>query len=142
MARIKQGKKRHGINVERVIDANLNRAREAVRVVEDTERFVFHDRAASVLLRAIRHQLDIISRSLYDALVMARLSTDDCGRTNASARFDSPTDIERANMRRAQEAVRVLEEYARLVQPAMCAQFQSIRFKLYDVEKKIHDRQA
>lgn len=41
----------------RILDANLNRAREALRVMEDIARFALNDAALSGELKAIRHDL-------------------------------------------------------------------------------------
>ena len=44
----------------RILDANANRAREALRVVEDYCRFVLDDRFLSGELKRLRHDLTAI----------------------------------------------------------------------------------
>jgi hypothetical protein len=67
--------------VLRVLDANLNRAREGLRVLEDTARFVWEDKKLFAELRELRHALDLATRSAYPKLVLARGSAEDMGRT-------------------------------------------------------------
>ena len=43
--------------VRRIIDANLNRAREGLRAVEEYARFVVEDAAATERLKTLRHDL-------------------------------------------------------------------------------------
>lgn len=116
--------------VLRMIDANLNRAREGLRVVEDVLRFIFDDSELSTLARQLRHQLSI------DNDLHFRQSETDVG-----SGFDPRSDNDdiygliRANMRRSQEAVRVLEESKKILKQDL--NFQQIRFDLYELEKKI-----
>jgi thiamine-phosphate pyrophosphorylase len=116
--------------VIRMIDANLNRAREGLRVVEDVLRFIFDDSELSTLARQLRHQLSVDNDLLF------RQSETDVG-----SGFDPRSDNDdiygliRANMRRSQEAARVLEESKKILKQDL--NFQQIRFDLYELEKKI-----
>ncbi|MBP9699429.1 MAG: thiamine phosphate synthase, partial [Elusimicrobia bacterium] len=73
-------------NIFRVLDANLNRAREGLRVLEDTARFVWDDRALFSSLRRARHGLDKATRSAYPRLVAGRESAKDMGRRMAEGK--------------------------------------------------------
>ncbi len=42
-------------NFLRIIDANLNRLREGIRVVEDIFRYVYNDKELSTKLKKLRH---------------------------------------------------------------------------------------
>ena len=129
----------------RLIDANLNRAREAVRVVEDQIRFGLDDAAAYKTLREIRLGLGAGAALLgveQSALLAARRSSHDVGREAAHRKTkNSPTttatEIVARNFARLQEALRSLEETARAVRPAASAKFQSWRFAAYDLQQSV-----
>lgn len=121
----------------RVIDANLNRAREGLRVIEDTARFVEENSAAFKDLRAARHKLDKITRTFYKDLLKQRDSRSDEGRTIKEAKTRKGIDaLLSANFRRVEEALRVLEEYGKLIAPGAAPEFKKIRFKAYTLEKE------
>ena len=72
--------------VLRVLDVNLNRAREGLRVLEDTARLVWEDKNLFEELRAVRHGLDLAARAAYPRLVAARDSASaTSSASNASA---------------------------------------------------------
>ncbi|PIZ12946.1 MAG: hypothetical protein COY53_07320, partial [Elusimicrobia bacterium CG_4_10_14_0_8_um_filter_37_32] len=64
-----------------LLDANLNRAREGIRIVEDTARFVLNKPDYFYQLRSLRHRLDKITRKIYPLLVSARDTQVDPGRS-------------------------------------------------------------
>ncbi len=117
----------------RLLDANFNRAREALRVLEDLVRFRFHDGASQAALRAARHRLGAMERRWGRALVGARDSRGDAGREAPTERRADAREVAAANFRRAQEALRVLEE---------CGErgAAGVRFSLYDLEKAFDAR--
>ena len=125
----------------RVIDANYNRAKEAVRVTEDIARFYLKDQGLTNRFKRVRHDL---TRSLlgfgvpYRSLVEARNSWEDVGRRGFIRDKKRPgwRDLAVANLKRAEEASRVLEEFSKMVQPKRAASFQRIRFRLYELEKE------
>ncbi len=124
----------------RMIDANANRAREGLRVVEDVLRFVRVDAALSGEARRLRHVVTAAVTALGPArtLLAARDARSDPGRARwrGGTRQDAGALL-RANFRRAQEAVRVLEEGARLALKAGPARrLQAIRYRLYALESR------
>lgn len=123
--------------VARLLDANLNRAREGLRVVEDTARFVWNDAALYRRLRNLRHALHAATALSYKALVTARDSKNDAGRTVAEKGRKNLGAVISANLRRAQEAARVLEEYGKVFSPKAAAEFKRVRYELYCEEAKI-----
>jgi thiamine-phosphate pyrophosphorylase len=138
MARAEAGRRRAaGVppSVYRVLDANLNRAREGLRVLEDTARFVWDSPDLFRSLRSLRHALDRAARAAYPKLVSARDSERDEGRTVPEKGKRDLRGLVAANFRRAQEALRVLEEYGKVVSPGSAAVFKKVRFKLYAAEK-------
>jgi thiamine-phosphate pyrophosphorylase len=119
----------------RVLDANLNRAREGLRVLEDTARFVWERPKVFAALRALRHELDRVTRRAYPKLVAARDSGSDMGRRRPERARRDARGLVAANFRRAEEAVRVLEEYGKVFSPAAASRFKAIRYRLYAAEK-------
>lgn len=124
-------------SVLRLLDANLNRAREGLRVVEDTARFVWNDAGSYKRLRLLRHRLQKLTASRYKLLVSGRDSENDSGRRLKEGSRSSIGSVASANLRRAQEAVRVLEEYSKVFSPGAAGGFKRIRYRLYVEEKKL-----
>lgn len=127
----------------RVIDANLNRLSEGLRVLEDIARFILDDAATSERLKNLRHDLIRVTPATKAKLVAARDSAGDVGRgkeaSSGHIRKDA-IDLVAANAKRAQEALRVLEEVIRLpgIPPELAErEFESARYTLYDIEKEL-----
>jgi thiamine-phosphate pyrophosphorylase len=120
----------------RIIDANLNRLREGIRVIEDVCRYIFNDLEASKKLKNLRHSA---RTSLFDECLNARDSEHDCLRptTQEESARDSAKTLLIANFKRAQEAARVLEETIKLFNPIEAEMFKSIRYELYLMEKTV-----
>ena len=125
----------------RILDANFNRLREALRVVEEYYRFIREDEEICVKLKAMRHSLADMEKTVgQTSLLDSRDTESDCfastSRPEEMGRADAET-ILRANFKRAQEACRVIEEYAKLsaeTEPvSRCAK--ETRFSLYAMEK-------
>lgn len=121
----------------RLLDANLNRAREGLRVVEDAARFVWEDPKRYRRIRNLRHRLHELTAARYKDLVKHRESETDTGRRIKEAGRSSVSAVVSANLRRAQEAVRVLEEYSKVFSPHAAGEFKKIRYQLYIEEKRI-----
>jgi len=126
----------------RIIDANANRAREALRVCEEITRFILNHRTFSSRLKALRHNITAIIKKFPVSakhLLGARESINDVGK--ADTIFPKKkTALEQVlirNMKRAQEATRVLEEFSKIVSKKRSSEFQKIRFSLYTLEKNI-----
>ncbi len=125
----------------RVMDANFNRAKEALRVCEDISRFFFQSRAVSTELKTLRHQLTRILLKFpatYREWLEARDSARDIGKNRwiRDAKKTSFRAVWISNLKRAQEALRVMEEFSKVVSPPRCYDFQRMRFALYELEKK------
>ena len=120
----------------RVIDANLNRAREGLRVIEDTARFVEDNAVAFTSIRAIRHALEKITRGIYPELLRHRDSLADSGRVIKEGKREGIKPLLSANFRRVEESLRVLEEYGKIVSPSAAPKFKKLRFQTYILEKQ------
>ena len=126
----------------RILDANYNRAKEALRVAEDLARFLMEDKILTAKFKKLRHDLTKILLRFpvsYRRLVAARDSVEDVGKK--SLIHDTPgrtrwQDLLTANLKRAQEAMRVLEEVSKVVAPRESGSFQHLRFSLYELEKR------
>lgn len=126
----------HKIKILRIIDANYNRLRDGIRVIEDTLRF-YYDSPDYLLLRDLRASVLRMVSKTYPSLVTARSSGSDIGRASTQKKHKNVEALLRANFSRCSEALRVLEEYSRLVSPSKCAGIKKIRFRLYELEKKV-----
>ncbi len=129
-------------NIYRIIDANLNRAREGIRVVEEVARFYYNNAKLSSQFKTLRHDLTKVAKKSFDQdlLLSFRDSLKDVGADSMSGLEKKRADmhsIVQANLRRSQEAARVLEEFGKLVNPDSARSFKRIRFKLYILEKEI-----
>lgn len=124
----------------RIIDANYNRAKEAMRVAEDVARFHLADARLTNLFKRLRHDLTraLLTLKIPDRkLVAARDSEEDVGRRSLILDKKNPRwkDLLLSNLKRAEEASRVLEEVSKMAAPKRAAAFQRIRFRLYELEK-------
>ena len=120
-------------NTLRLIDANLNRLREGIRVVEDIFRYVYNDKDTSSKLKSLRH----LSRlSNYIELLETRdIKNDVLKESIKSEQNRSNLDsILIANFKRAQESSRVLEEFCKLDSIEDSENFKYIRYELYNLE--------
>lgn len=124
----------------RIIDANYNRAKEAIRVAEDISRFYFRDARLTSRFKRVRHDLTkalLGFKVSYRRLVEVRNSKEDVGRSGLIRDKKHPgwKDLLLSNLKRAEEAARVLEEFSKMGGPRKTSSFQRIRFRLYELEK-------
>lgn len=132
-----------GRNVYTLIDANVNRAKEGLRVIEDIARFLLADKKISPKLKSIRHIVDTGVKKIpegYSFLLRNRYSENDVGRHTAGkselAR-GSISDLLASNFKRVQESFRVLEEVTKLVSAPAAVIFKELRYKTYGLEKEM-----
>jgi thiamine-phosphate pyrophosphorylase len=122
----------------RIIDANLNRLTEGLRVVEDVVRFGLDRPGLLRSVRAVRTRVGKDTRKLRRQAIACRDSEADAGRGD---RFDRTkrrnlADVLMANFKRAEESCRVLEETLKVEEPKLGAKLKQARFRLYDLEKQ------
>jgi len=123
---------------ERIIDVNLNRLSEGLKVAEDVIRFAAERPGVLRSIRSLRVRVGRETARLRQRVISNRRSEADPGR---AAKFDRTTrkglaDVLSANFRRAEEASRVLEEILKVAEPALSGRFKAVRFRLYDLEKR------
>jgi thiamine-phosphate pyrophosphorylase len=124
--------------VSRIIDANINRVTEALRVIEDIFRYYFDDPGLQQGLKDLRHC--IASTLDQDRYIVHRDSLADVGFSSIGAREyerESLHDVIRSNMKRSQEGLRVLEEIFKLESKSAALEMKRLRYALYDIDKKI-----
>ncbi len=120
--------------IHRLIDANLDRGREGLRVLEDWARFGLDRADLVVRIKDLRQRLGLLHHPSYK---QARHTATDC-----SAGLAHPAQGQRrgadavmaANAARVQEALRVLEEFGRLIDTALASEAATLRYELYDIE--------
>lgn len=126
-------------NILRIIDANINRAKEGCRVCEDIMRLAINDKNNTLKLKKIRHQVSSIinaSGIKQFEIIRHRNSVADIGKkTRINNPRNKTADIFIANSQRIKEAIRVLEELFCIFDDATSKRFQNLRFKFYNVEK-------
>ncbi|QNI85734.1 thiamine-phosphate pyrophosphorylase [Synechococcus sp. PROS-7-1] len=121
----------------RLIDANLDRAREGLRVIEDWCRFGLDRQDLVVPLKDWRQQLGQLHD---DAYRQARSTATDAAAGLGHPAQDNRSDsvaIVKANASRVQEALRVIEEFARTGDAVLARTAAAVRYALYDHEVRI-----
>jgi thiamine-phosphate pyrophosphorylase len=127
--------------VYRIIDANFNRAREAIRVIEEYCRFLLNSRPLSERAKEIRHQLCravesldvnllLCSRDTYNDVGIGQAVTDQHRRINLD-------DCLIAACKRLTEALRVLAECVQIQNNTLSQTFEQLRYRSYILEKEI-----
>jgi thiamine-phosphate pyrophosphorylase len=117
----------------RLIDANLNRLREGIRVVEDIFRYMYNDKETALKLKSLRHLARLDN---YIELLETRDVKNDVLRSSIKSE-QNRTDLYSiliANFKRAQESARVLEEFTKLTSIKDSENFKYIRYELYNLE--------
>lgn len=129
-------------DIARIVDANINRSREALRVCEDIARFTMNSKPLTAQLKSVRHAVSCIAQAsalpLKD-LPVARDSEGDvlrCSRFESEMRRRGLADIFSANIERVKESLRVLEELFKLFDAQSSSKFCGLRFKVYTLEKR------
>lgn len=125
----------------RILDANLNRAREGLRVLEEFARFVLNDPGASSAIKHARHGLKEVADDIgRDSLFAARDTPGDVGTSITTASESMRTDaqaVARAASARVGEALRCIEEYGKLVSIEVARQVERLRYDLYSIEQAL-----
>ena len=131
--------RKDSITINRIIDANINRAKEGLRVCEEITRFILESRRLSFQFKRIRHKIEFTLKGLpvNFSLLKGRDSLKDVGRTIHAFELKRRNfkDVFFANLQRVKESVRVLEEFAKLKSHKAALYFKKIRYELYEIEK-------
>ncbi len=129
------------IDASRILDASANRAREALRVVEDYCRFTLNDALLCRESKEMRHALtESLRQIVHLPLLPSRDTPGDVGTLVSTAgelRRDSALSVAQTNLKRLQEALRSLEEFGKLVGPELGPAMERLRYRAYTLEKAI-----
>lgn len=125
----------------RILDANLNRAREALRVMEEYARFSLDDAALTARIKDLRHRLvGAIPVSIRSSLMQFRDTPGDVGcPIEGPSEYvrGVPGDVAAASASRLSEALRVIEEYGKLIDAGFARSIEQIRYQAYSIEKSL-----
>jgi thiamine-phosphate pyrophosphorylase len=124
-------------SVNRILDANLDRAREGLRIVEEWCRFGLNNASLTNDCKEMRREL---AKWHSADLRMARNTPEDVGTALSHPQEEIRDNIEsvlQANLCRIQEALRVLEEYGKLYHPDMGVTFKQLRYRVYTLESNL-----
>jgi thiamine-phosphate pyrophosphorylase len=130
----------------RIIDANLNRLSEGLRVLEDLARLGLSNTVLTRKLKTMRHELIEGDLAFYKQLIQARDSESDVGVNVEAPGQEKPKELPivvSANARRAQQSLRALEELAKTqgFTPRLNPEkFKKARFALYSLERDLLSR--
>jgi thiamine-phosphate pyrophosphorylase len=127
----------------RIIDANCNRIGEGLRFLEDIARFLLSDAGLSHQLKVMRHSLVKSLDKLSTVMLSERNSRADIGFGTQLGQHQDLSSLVTANAKRVEEALRVIEELAKL--PDLSAKlhsndFEKARFDLYTLERELLSR--
>jgi thiamine-phosphate pyrophosphorylase len=135
-----------GNTIHRIIDANINRSKEGLRVCEEITRFILDNRYLTSEFKKIRHRIDRLVKRLATKIniLRERKSRLDVGKKiyiNELKRKNCQ-DIFFANIQRVKESIRVLEELSKLKNINIAIEFKEIRYDIYEIEKKVAQKFA
>ncbi|MHC4482646.1 MAG: thiamine phosphate synthase [Planctomycetota bacterium] len=127
--------------VYRIIDANFNRAREAIRVIEEFCRFALNSRPLTERAKQLRHELSAAVDKL-DAgrLISSRDTLGDVGVDTTIENQLKRTDLRdcfTAAGKRLPEALRALSETVQTINPELARKIENLRYAAYTLEKDI-----
>lgn len=113
-----------------VIDANINRVAEGLRVIEDYTRFISKQKAPTERLAILRKEISQSEINLIQHLLI-RDPTQDMRAADIPQKRKNTFDLLKANFKRIEEGLRVLEEYTGN------ALYNRTRYEIYTLEKEI-----
>ena len=120
--------------ISQIIDANLDRAREGLRVLEDWARFGLGKEDIVIRIKNFRQ---ILGKNHLEIYKISRNHIEDqCkGLTHVEqTNRKSPSQIISSNSARVQEALRVIEEFARNHNNKLSKVASEIRYEIYSLE--------
>ncbi len=145
--------------VLRLLDANANRAREALRVLEDYARFILDSDDLSARLKHLRHDLTAATRPWLADAILYRDTPGDVGTGHSTAselKREDLSEVVIAAGKRLSEALRAIEEFSKVagigserstlnVQHSTSNEdignrsksIETIRYRFYDLEQAI-----
>jgi len=120
--------------IYQIIDANLDRAREGLRVLEDWARFGIGE---SDFVAKIKNHRQILGKNHLEVYKQSRNNIkDQCKGLNHKEQINrkTPEQIISSNAGRVQEALRVIEEFSRQHNNELSKIASKIRYEIYTLE--------
>ncbi len=125
------------LRIYQIIDANLDRAREGLRVLEDWARFGLGLENYVIKIKNFRQ---ILGKNHLEVYKKSRNHIEDqCkGLSHVEQNNrESPEKIISSNAARVQEALRVIEEFSRLKNKELAKIASEIRYEIYTLEVEL-----
>ena len=122
------------LRILQIIDANLDRAREGLRVLEDWARFGLGENDC---VAKIKNYRQILGKNHLEVYKQSRNYIDDkCKGLSHQEQFNrkNSEQIISSNSARVQEALRVIEEFSRLQNHELSKIASEIRYEIYTIE--------
>ena len=122
------------LRIAQIIDANLDRAREGLRVLEDWARFALGKEDFVIQIKNFRQ---ILGKNHLEIYKLSRNYTNDqCKGLTHEEQFkrNNPKEIISSNSARVQEALRVIEEFTRNQNNYLSKIASNIRYEIYTLE--------
>jgi len=130
--------------VYRILDANLNRAREALRIAEDCGRFALNDPAITAMAKTMGSDLrELLERMPQKQMIASRDTPGDIGTELTSPSEPRRKDLQEvatAACKRLSSSLRAIEELSKIVAPELITEFERMRYNGYTLEQRIMQR--
>jgi len=128
-------------SVYRIIDANFNRAREAIRVIEEFCRFALNSSVLTERAKQLRHELSgCLAKLDTGRLISSRDTLGDVGigkTVDKQLQRSNLSDCFTAGCKRLTEALRILAEMTQTLNPSIAETMEKLRYSAYTLEKDI-----
>jgi len=130
------------VRIAQIIDANLDRAREGLRVLEDWARFALGKKDLVKSIKNFRQKLGKHHLKIYKD--SRNFIKDECAGLSHPEQFkrDNASSIISSNAARVQEALRVIEEFSRDNNEELCKISSEIRYEIYNLEIVLLEAQS
>ena len=125
------------LRISQIIDANLDRAREGLRVLEDWARFGLNKEDFVIRIKNFRQ---ILGKNHLEIYKTSRNHTEDqCKGLSHKEQINrnAPDKIISSNSARVQEALRVIEEFSRWHNLELSQIASKIRYEIYTLEVEL-----
>lgn len=129
--------------IYRMIDVNVNRISEGIRVLEDISRLALEYSEITSDLRESRHTVRKLLAEVDDQLILSRNTSSDIGRKiSGQSTIDSKKNIQQllvSNFKRVEEGLRSIEESLKILDHYQKSkQVENLRFRIYEIEKRLN----
>ncbi len=127
--------------MNRLLDANINRVSEGIRVIEDIARFVYNQKEFSKELREKRHYLRKLFIQKDNDFLNSRDTKKDVGiEITKDSLLDKKSNIKHVvlgNFKRIQEGLRSIEEISKIsCDYSISKEVEALRYSFYNLEKE------